>query len=135
LVGIKAMMTDPIADMLTQIRNGQLARKKAVNMPSSKIKKAIAAVLKEEGYITDYYVSEESKPILTITLKFFEGKPVISELRRVSRPGLRIYKSHADLPKVVGGLGIAIVSTSQGLMTDHKARASGQGGEILCYVS
>ena len=129
------MMTDPIADMLTQIRNGQLARKKAVSMPSSKVKKAIAAVLKEEGYIIDYQVSESVKPTLTITLKFFDGKPVIAELKRVSRPGLRIYKSHTDLPKVVGGLGIAIVSTSQGLMTDHKARANAQGGEILCYVS
>lgn len=129
------MMTDPIADMLTQIRNGQLARKKAVNMPSSKVKKAIAVVLKEEGYITAYSVSEDVKPTLTITLKFFEGKPVIAELKRISRPGLRIYKSHTDLPKIVGGLGIAIVSTSKGLMTDHKARAEGQGGEILCYVS
>jgi small subunit ribosomal protein S8 len=128
-------MTDPIADMLTQIRNGQLARKKAVTMPSSKVKKAIAVVLKEEGYITDYSVSDDMKPTLTITLKFFEGKPVISELKRVSRPGLRIYKSFTDLPKVVGGLGIAIVSTSKGLMTDHKARTEGYGGEILCYVS
>jgi len=129
------MMTDPIADMLTRIRNGQLARKKAVDIPYSKVKKAIAAVLKEEGYITDFSVSEGAKPTLTITLKFFEGKPVISKIERVSRPGLRIYKSHVDLPRIVGGLGIAIVSTSQGLMTDHKARAEGQGGEILCYVS
>ena len=129
------MMTDPIADMLTRIRNGQLARKKAVEVPYSKIKKAIASVLKEEGYITDLSVSEGDKPSLTVTLKFFEGKPVISQLKRVSRPGLRIYKSYMDLPKIVGGLGIAIVSTPRGLMTDHKARARGFGGEILCYVS
>jgi len=128
------MMTDPIADMLTQIRNGQLARKKAVTMPSSKVKKAIAVVLKEEGYITDYSVSDDMKPTLTITLKFFEGKPVISELKRVSRPGLRIYKSFTDLPKVVGGLGIAIVSTSKGLMTDHDCRKNNVGGEILGKV-
>lgn len=129
------MMTDPIADMLTRIRNGQLARKKAITVPYSKMKKAIAIVLKDEGYITDLSVSEDEKPVLTITLKFFEGKPVISQLERVSRPGLRVYKSHADLPKIVGGLGIAIVSTPHGLMTDHKARAEGYGGEILCYVS
>jgi small subunit ribosomal protein S8 len=128
-------MTDPIADMLTRIRNGQASRKVEVSMPSSKLKWAIAQVLKEEGYINDVTVQDsDGKPVLTITLKYFQGQPVIEQLRRVSRPGLRIYKGHDALPKVMGGLGITIVSTSKGIMTDRAARAAGQGGEVLCYV-
>jgi len=127
-------MTDPIADMLTRIRNGQAAKKQQVVMPSSKMKRAIAHVLKEEGYITDYQVSEEVKPTLTVVLKYHQGKPVISLLKRVSRPGLRIYKPKDELPKVNSGLGIAVVSTSKGLMTDRAARTAGHGGEILCVV-
>jgi small subunit ribosomal protein S8 len=127
-------MTDPIADMLTRIRNGQAARKQQVVMPSSKMKCAIARVLKEEGYITDYQVSEDLKPTLTIVLKYYQGKPVISLLKRVSRSGLRVYKPKDKLPKVNGGLGIAVVSTSKGLMTDRVARMAGHGGEILCLV-
>jgi len=127
-------MSDPIADMLTQIRNAQATKKVTVGMPSSKTKKAIAQVLKEEGYISDFSVSEELKPTLTIVLKYYQGKPVISELKRVSRPGLRLYKPKGDLPKVRGGLGIAIVSTSQGVMTDRAAKVKGQGGEVLCTV-
>jgi small subunit ribosomal protein S8 len=129
-------MTDPIADMLTRIRNAQQANKADVSMPSSKVKVNIAKVLEEEGYITAYNVSEaDSKATLTVTLKYFEGKPVISEINRVSRPGLRVYKSANDLPRVIGGLGVAIVSTSKGVMADRKARALGQGGEVLCAVS
>ncbi|MTI64901.1 30S ribosomal protein S8 [Methylophaga sp.] len=129
-------MTDPIADMLTRIRNAQQANKVDVSMPSSKVKVNIAKVLEEEGYITAFNVTEaDSKPTLTITLKYFEGKPVISEINRVSRPGLRVYKSANDLPRIIGGLGVAIVSTSQGVMADRKARALGQGGEVLCAVS
>lgn len=127
-------MTDPVADMLTRIRNGQAAKKQQVNMPSSKMKRAIAHVLKEEGYITDYQVSEDIKPTLTVVLKYYQGKPVISLLKRVSRPGLRIYKPKDELPKVNGGLGIAVVSTSKGLMTDRAARTAGHGGEVLCVV-
>lgn len=129
-------MTDPIADMLTRIRNAQKNEKPTVVMPSSKIKAAIARVLKDEGYITDFSVAEEgSKSLLTIKLKYFEGKPVISNVRRVSRPGLRDYRARDNLPKVMGGLGIAIVSTSAGLMTDRAARSAGHGGEVICFVS
>jgi small subunit ribosomal protein S8 len=129
-------MTDPIADMLTRIRNGQAAGKKEVRMPSSKAKTAIAAVLKEEGYITDFQVMEsEGKPVLAIVLKYHLGRPVIETLDRVSRPGLRIYKGKDDLPRVRGGLGVAIVSTSSGVMSDRAARAAGHGGELLCFVA
>ncbi|WP_284450593.1 30S ribosomal protein S8 [Methylophaga thalassica] len=129
-------MTDPIADMLTRIRNAQQANKVDVKMPSSKVKISIAKVLEDEGYISSFNVSDvEGKSILTVTLKYFEGKPVIAEINRVSRPGLRVYKSADDLPRVVGGLGVAIVSTSKGVMADRKARALGQGGEVLCAVS
>ena len=130
------MMTDPIADMLTRIRNGQAVSMAAVTMPSSSLKSAIASVLKEEGYITDYSVNDvDGKPELTVELKYYEGKPVIESLQRASRPGLRLYKGKNELPTVLGGLGIAIVSTSRGLMTDKQARAAGHGGEVLCYVS
>jgi len=129
-------MSDPIADMLTRIRNGQTAGKASVAIPSSKMKVAIAAVLKAEGYIQDYAVVErEGKPVLTVELKYFQGKPVIDLVQRVSRPGLRIYKSREDLPKVRGGLGIAIVSTSKGVMTDRAAREAGHGGEVVAYVA
>ena len=129
-------MSDPIADMLTRIRNGQSAGKQTVVMPSSKLKQAIAQVLKDEGYIQDFGAGEaDGKPRLEITLKYFQGKPVIEVIRRVSRPGLRIYKSKDELPKVQGGLGVAIVSTSKGVMSDRAARAAGEGGEVLCYVS
>jgi len=128
------MMTDPIADMLTRVRNAQSAAKVDVTMPSSKLKLAIAKVLQDEGYITGFTVDDAVKPTLTVTLKYFEGRPVIDELKRVSRPGLRIYKNKNELPKVLNGLGIAIVSTSAGVMTDREARSSGRGGEILCTV-
>jgi small subunit ribosomal protein S8 len=129
-------MTDPVADMLTRIRNAQQAKKSDVTMPSSKVKLSIADVLKNEGYIATYNVSEvDGKPLLSIALKYFDGKPVISKIDRVSRPGLRVYKSAKDLPKVIGGLGVAIVSTSKGVMADRKARELGQGGEVLCSVS
>ena len=129
-------MTDPIADMLTRIRNAQQANKAEVGMPSSNVKVSIAKVLEEEGYISAFNVSEvDGKTVLSITLKYFEGKPVISQIDRVSRPGLRVYKSANDLPKIIGGLGVAIVSTSNGVMADRKARALGQGGEVLCAVS
>jgi len=128
-------MTDPIADMLTRIRNAQALRKAAVVMPSSKLKRAIADVLKAEGYIQDAMVQEiDGLPVLIITLKYFQGAPVIEQIERISRPGLRIYKNHNTLPKVRGGLGVAIISTSRGIMTDCAARAAGQGGEILCHV-
>lgn len=128
-------MTDPIADMLTRIRNGQKAGKVEVTMPSSKVKQAIAAVLRDEGYIEDFVRDDnEGKPQLRVQLKYFDGRPVIENVERVSRPGLRIYKGKEDLPRVLGGLGIAIVSTSSGVMTDRAARSSGQGGEILAYV-
>jgi small subunit ribosomal protein S8 len=130
------MMTDPIADMLTRIRNGQRAGKVSVSMPSSKLKQSIAQVLKEEGYIADFQISGEAgKAVMTIELKYYQGRPVIDSLKRVSRPGLRIYKANGDLPKVQDGLGIAIVSTSKGVMSDRAARAAGEGGEVLCYVS
>lgn len=128
-------MQDPIADMLTRIRNGQAANKVSVKMPSAKLKVAIAKTLKEEGYITDYAVAGEAKPELEITLKYFQGQPVVETIQRVSRPGLRIYKSKDELPKVMGGLGVAIVSTSKGLMTDRAARQAGMGGEVICYVA
>ncbi|WP_160064688.1 30S ribosomal protein S8 [Psychromonas sp. L1A2] len=128
-------MQDPISDMLTRIRNGQAASKVSVKMPSSKQKVAIAAVLKAEGYVADFAVAGDTKPELEVTLKYFEGKKVIDTIKRVSRPGLRIYKGANDLPKVMAGLGIAIVSTSQGVMTDRAARNASIGGEIICYVS
>ena len=129
-------MTDPIADMLTRIRNGQAASKAQVSMPSSKVKVAIADVLKDEGYILDYAVIEvEGKPELNINLKYFEGKPVIELIQRSSRPGLRVFKSKDALPKVRGGLGVAIISTSHGVMSDRAARATGCGGEVLCFVA
>lgn len=129
-------MSDPIADMLTRIRNGQAARKVKVHVPSSKMKQAIAAVLKQEGYISDFNVEKENaKPCLAIDLKYYRGEPVIEEIRRVSRPGLRVYKGKDDLPKVRDGLGIAIISTSTGIMTDRAARAAGQGGEVVAYVA
>ncbi|KAE9531062.1 MULTISPECIES: 30S ribosomal protein S8 [Testudinibacter] len=128
-------MQDPIADMLTRIRNGQSANKIAVNMPSSKLKVAIANVLAEEGYIDSVKISEGVKPELEITLKYFQGKPVVESIQRISRPGLRIYKRKDELPSVMGGLGIAVVSTSQGVMTDRAARKAGLGGEIICYVA
>ncbi len=129
-------MTDPIADFLTRIRNGQSAGKAEVSVGSSKVKVAIARVLKDEGYIADYAVREEgSKSTLVVALKYFQGRPVIERLERFSRPGLRQYRGKAELPKVLGGLGVAIVSTPQGVMTDREARRSGQGGEILCVVA
>jgi small subunit ribosomal protein S8 len=129
-------MTDPIADLLTRIRNAQRAAKAQVSMPSSKLKVAIAQVLQAEGYIADFGVTEDgSKRTLTVTLKYYEGKPVIDRIERVSRPGLRVFRGTADLPKVLGGLGIAIVSTPRGVMTDRAARAIGHGGEVLCVVA
>lgn len=129
-------MTDPIADMLTRIRNAQLAQKSAVAMPSSKVKAAIAAVLKDEGYIDDFAVREvEGKAQLDIALKYYAGRPVIERIERISRPGLRVYKGSDDLPRVMNGLGIAIVSTPKGVMTDRKARATNVGGEVLCVVA
>lgn len=127
-------MQDPLADMLTRVRNAQMVGKVEVTMPSSKLKTNVAKVLKEEGFIVDYSVSEGPKSELTIELKYFEGKPVIAELDRVSRPGLRNYASKTGMPSVRGGLGIAIVSTSKGVMTDRAARAAGVGGEVLCTV-
>ncbi|VUD51126.1 30S ribosomal protein S8 [Thalassocella blandensis] len=127
-------MQDPLADMLTRIRNAQMVGKTTVTMPSSKLKTNVAKVLLEEGYITDIKVSEGSKPELTIELKYFGGKPVIAELDRYSRPGLRAYAGKDEIPTVRGGLGVAIVSTSKGVMTDRAARAAGVGGEVLCTV-
>lgn len=127
-------MQDTLADMFTRIRNGHMAEKTAVSMPSSKMKVSVAEVLKSEGYITGYNVEGEGKPLLTVELKYFDGKPVIEEIKRVSRPGLRIYKGASDLPSVAGGLGVAIVSTSKGLMSDRAARAAGIGGEVVCTV-
>ena len=129
-------MTDPIADMLTRIRNGQKARRVAVSMPASKVKEAVASVLKDEGYIPDFAVAGEgASKSLTIELKYFDGVPVIERIQRASRPGLRIYRGKEDLPKVLGGLGVAIVSTSAGVMSDRQAREKGIGGEVLCIVS
>ncbi|HHW1581779.1 TPA: 30S ribosomal protein S8 [Pseudomonas aeruginosa] len=127
-------MQDPLADMLTRIRNAQMAEKTVVSMPSSKLKAVVAKVLKDEGYIADFQISSEVKPQLSIELKYFEGKPVIEEVKRISRPGLRQYKSVEQLPKVRGGLGVSIVSTNKGVMTDRAARAAGVGGEVLCTV-
>ena len=130
------MMTDPIADMLTRIRNGQAASKVEVSMPSSRLKCAVAQVLTDEGYITGFSAEQaEGKTVLTVVLKYHEGKPVIESIQRASRPGLRLYKGKSDLPRVQGGLGVTIVSTSRGVMSDRQARAAGEGGEILCTVS
>ena len=129
-------MSDPIADMLTRIRNAQAVDKTAVTMPSSKLKVAIAQVLKDEGYVEDFAVSpNEGKPILEIGLKYYAGRPVIERIDRVSRPGLRIYRGAGDIPQVMNGLGVAIVSTPKGVMTDRKARTQGVGGELLCFVA
>ena len=127
-------MQDPIADMLTRIRNGQAANKAAVTMPSSKLKVAIANVLKEEGFIEDFKVEGDIKPELELTLKYFQGKAVVESIQRVSRPGLRIYKRKDELPKVMAGLGIAVISTSKGVMSDKQARKEGLGGEVIAYV-
>ena len=127
-------MQDPLADMLTRIRNAQMAEHASVVMPASKIKAAVAEVLKNEGYIADYKVEGDVKAQLTVVLKYFEGKPVIEEIKRVSRPGLRNYRAASDLPKVNGGLGIAVVSTNKGMMTDRAARSQGIGGEVICTV-
>ncbi len=127
-------MQDTLADMITRIRNGHMATKVAVSMPSSKLKVSLAKLLKDEGFITDYSVESGTKPVLSVELKYFEGKPVIEEITRVSRPGLRIYKGVSELPKVSGGLGVAVVSTSKGLMSDRAARAAGIGGEVICTV-
>lgn len=128
-------MSDPIADMLTRVRNGQAVGKQRVSMPSSKFKKAIADLMKAEGYIADYSVTEGIKPELVIELKYYQGQPVIDLLKRASKPGLRLYKAATELPKVRGGLGIAIISTSKGLMTDRAARSAGHGGEVIAYVA
>jgi small subunit ribosomal protein S8 len=130
-------MSDPISDMLTRIRNAQMAEKTSVVMPSSKLKVAIAEVLKDEGYVDGFSVikGDGGKATLEIGLKYYSGRPVIEKIQRISRPGLRIYKGSEDIPKVMNGLGIAIVSTSKGLMTDRKARANGIGGEVLCVVA
>lgn len=130
-------MSDPIADMLTRIRNAQSAEKVSVGMPLSKLKVAIAQVLKDEGYIEDFKVNDQiaTKPLLEIGLKYYAGKPVIERIERVSRPGLRIYKPAREIPQVMNGLGVAIVSTSRGVMTDRKARSTGVGGEVLCIVA
>lgn len=129
-------MSDPIADMLVRIRNAQAVEKQSVSMPSSKIKLAIAKVLKDEGYIDGFSVQDgDAKPVLVISLKYYSGKPVIERLERVSKPGLRVYKGRHDLPQVLNGLGVAIVSTPSGVMTDRKARSTGLGGEVICYVA
>ena len=129
-------MTDPIADLLTRIRNAQLARKTEVQVSSSKLKTALVKVLKDEGYVAGFQISKDgAKATLSIELKYFDGRPVIDRLERVSRPGLRIYRSKNELPKIQGGLGTAIVSTPKGVMTDKQARAIGQGGEVLCIVA
>ena len=129
-------MSDPIADMLTRIRNAQMVEKAVVQVPSSKVKIAIAQVLKDEGYIDGFSVkANDGKPQLEIALKYYAGRPVIERIERVSRPGLRVYKGHGAIPHVMNGLGVAIVTTPQGVMTDRKARATGIGGEVLCYVA
>ena len=128
-------MHDPIADMLTRVRNAQRANKPSVTMPSSKLKVAIAQVLKDEGYVESFSVAGEIKRELTIELKYYAGRPVIERIDRVSKPGLRVYKGSEDIPKVMNGLGVAILSTSKGVMTDRKARANGVGGELLCFVA
>ena len=128
-------MSDPIADMLTRIRNAQSVEKTAVTMPSSKLKVAIAQVLKDEGYIDGFAIKGDAKAELEIALKYYAGRPVIERIERVSRPGLRVYKGRHSIPQVQNGLGVAIVTTPQGVMTDRKARATGVGGEVLCYVA
>ncbi len=129
-------MSDPIADMLTRIRNGQMAGHENVVMPSSKVKVALAKVLTDEGYVKTYSVNENNgKPELAVDLKYFEGQPVIESIKRISRPGLRVYKNKNELPQVIGGLGVAVISTSKGVMSDRAARLAGVGGEIICYVS
>lgn len=129
-------MTDPIADFLTRIRNGQSSGKPEVLVPASKVKFSIAKVLKDEGYIEDFSSTEQDgKPTLVVQLKYYQGRPVIDRLERVSRPGLRVYRGKDELPSILGGLGVAIVSTSKGVMTDRQARAAGHGGEVLCIVS
>jgi small subunit ribosomal protein S8 len=130
-------MTDPIADFLTRIRNGQSSGKPEVLVPASKVKSSIAKVLKDEGYIEDFSstVDDDNKPTLVVQLKYYQGRPVIDRIERVSRPGLRVYKGKDELPSIQGGLGVAIVSTSKGVMTDRQARASGHGGEVICIVS
>ncbi|CAJ9267560.1 30S ribosomal protein S8 [Burkholderia pseudomallei] len=129
-------MSDPIADMLTRIRNAQMVEKVSVSMPSSKVKVAIAQVLKDEGYIDDFAVKADgAKAELNITLKYYAGRPVIERLERVSKPGLRVYRGRNEIPQVMNGLGVAIVSTPKGVMTDRKARATGVGGEVICYVA
>jgi len=127
-------MQDPVADMLTRIRNAQQVKNPSVSMPSSKLKTALATVLRDEGYVGAFSISEGSKPVLSIDLKYHEGQPVIDEIKRVSRPGLRIYRDKHDLPTVMGGLGIAVISTCKGVMTDRAARKAGIGGEVLCTV-
>ena len=128
-------MSDPIADMFTRIRNAQMVEKSAVTMPSSKLKVAIAQVLKDEGYIDGFAIKGDAKAELEIALKYYAGRPVIERIERVSRPGLRVYQGRHSIPQVQNGLGVAIVTTPQGVMTDRKARASGIGGEVLCYVA
>jgi len=129
-------MSDPVADMLTRIRNGQGTNKVSITMPASKLKKAIANVLKDEGYIENFAEQEvQGKPVLNIELKYYAGRPVIEKIERVSKPGLRVYKASQSIPEVMNGLGVAIVSTSKGVMTDRKAKAAGIGGEVLCYVA
>lgn len=129
-------MSDPIADLLTRIRNAQLVNKSSVSVPTSKVKAAIVQVLKDEGYIDDFRLkTEDGKSVLDIDLKYYAGRPVIERIERVSRPGLRVYKGSKVLPQVMNGLGIAIVTTPKGVMTDRKARAAGVGGEVLCYVA
>jgi small subunit ribosomal protein S8 len=129
-------MTDPIADFLTRIRNGQAAGKTEVSMPSSKIKLALAQVLKDQGYIDEFAAStEDGKSTLKLALKYYQGRPVIDRIERISKPGLRIYRGKDELPTILGGLGVAIISTSRGVMTDREARAAGHGGEVLCIVS
>lgn len=129
-------MTDPISDFLTRIRNGQQARQKQITSPSSKVKEAIAAVLKDEGYISDFGVTAAGpKKTITLALKYFQGKPVIERIDRISKPALRVYKGKGELPKVLGGLGVAIISTPSGVVSDRKARAAGQGGEVICIVA
>ena len=129
-------MSDPIADMLTRIRNAQAVAKTAVTMPSSKLKAAIAQVLKDEGYIDGFAIrANDGKPELEVALKYYAGRPVIERIERVSRPGLRVYKGRHSIPQVMNGLGVAIVTTPQGVMTDRKARQTGVGGEVLCYVA
>lgn len=129
-------INDPIGDFLTRIRNGQAARKKQVSSPSSKQREAIAAVLKDEGYIADFAVTSDGpKKTITVVLKYFQGRPVIERLDRISKPSLRVYKASDELPRVLGGLGVAIISTSRGMVSDRQARASGQGGEVVCIVA